>query len=267
MHLSSITLSMRMQYRKLFATTLSGVSFGLPAHLRTFDQVASEPSHAKSTCLYIHSFYVLVLRLIIFLSYVKMHFSYVKSKILCRWLDILRNYDHSRILITQKVHPLLPPGQPPPPLPPAPARHPARHPTWPSIPPCTPPPGPPGPATPHAGLPSQTALPASSATTALQALRRAGAVLVLLQRLCVWGASQRATPSNILHTPSNILCTPWPSNILRTPSKFYVPRLIFYVPHLIFYVPPPILYVDLTCGAVDTQSAWPLQPGVVIIVE
>ena len=242
MHLSSITLSMRMQYRKLFATTLSGVSFGLPAHLRTFDQVASEPSHAKSTCLYIHSFYVLVLRLIIFLSYVKMHFSYVKSKILCRWLDILRNYDHSRILITQKVHPLLPPGQPPPPLPPAPARHPtrpatrpdppthpARHPTWPSIPPCTPPPGPPGPATPHAGLPSQTALPASSATTALQALRRAGAVLVLLQRLCVWGASQRATPSNILLTPSNILHTP--SKVLPALSKIHVPHLILSVPH------------------------------------
>ena len=138
MHLSSITLSMRMQYRKLFATTLSGVSFGLPAHLRTFDQVASEPSHAKSTCLYIHSFYVLVLRLIIFLSYVKMHFSYVKSKILCRWLDILRNYDHSRILITQKVHPLLPPGQPPPPPPPGPGPppDPTRHPTRPTNPPC-----------------------------------------------------------------------------------------------------------------------------------
>ena len=60
-------------------------------------------------------------------------------------------------------------------------------------------------------------MPASSATTVSQALQRASAVLVLLQRLCVWGASQRATPSNILHTQSNILCTP--SKILCTPSK------------------------------------------------
>ena len=51
----------------------------------------------------------------------------------------------------------------------------------------------------------------------LQALRRVSAVLVRLQRLCVGGASQRAAPSNILHTQSDMLCTP--SNILRTPSK------------------------------------------------
>ena len=55
-------LSMRMVYKTQLATTLSGVSFGLPAHLRIFDQVASEPSHAKTTCLHIHCFYVRVLR-------------------------------------------------------------------------------------------------------------------------------------------------------------------------------------------------------------
>ena len=96
----------------------------------------------------------------------------------------------------------------------------ASHPTLPATPPCSPPhPArhPTRPATHPAGLPSLTALPASSATTASLALWRANAVLVLLQRLCEWGASQRETPSNILHNPSNILSTP--SKILRTPSK------------------------------------------------
>ena len=41
-------LSMHMQYKTQLATTLSGVSSGLPAHLRIFDQVASEQSHAKT---------------------------------------------------------------------------------------------------------------------------------------------------------------------------------------------------------------------------
>ena len=91
----------------------------------------------------------------------------------------------------------------------SPSDHPACHPAPPASPPC---------------LPSQAVLPTSSATTASLALRRASAVLVLLQRLCVWGASQRAIPSNILHTQSNILrtsckilCTP--SKILCTPSN------------------------------------------------
>ena len=229
MHLSSITLSMRMQYRKLFATTLSGVSFGLPAHLRTFDQVASEPSHAKSTCLYIHSFYVLVLRLIIFLSYVKMHFSYVKSKILCRWLDILRNYDHSRILITQKVHPLLPPGQPPPPSPrprpatrPDPPPDPTHQPTLPVI-----PPGPPShPARHHparlappphtqACLPRQPCQPRQPR----RRCKRCDALVPSLSSCngCVCGVQVNVQP----------------------PPIFYSPHLIFYIPHLKFYLPSP----------------------------
>ena len=113
--------------------------------------------------------------------------------------------------------PLLPPSPPPPCPPPAPARHLtlppippclspclASHPTWPSTtlpatPPCLP------------AFPDSLAR--SSATTASRASQRASAVLVLLQRLCVWGASQRATPSKILRTPSNILRTP--SNIIR----------------------------------------------------
>ena len=159
-------------------------------------------------------------------------------------------YVHSRTFFTPKIHPppitsyhlaclpSLPCSQPP---------YQASHPTLPATPPCLPP----NPAC-LSCLPSQTALPASSATTALQALRRASAVLVLLQQLCVCGASQRATPSNILHTPSNILCTP--SKILHTPSK------ILCTPS---NMPPPILYVNLTCGAADTPSAWPLPPSLV----
>ena len=54
-------LGMHMLYKTQLATTLSGVSFGLPAHLRIFYQVASKLSHAKTTCLHIHGFYVLVL--------------------------------------------------------------------------------------------------------------------------------------------------------------------------------------------------------------
>ena len=62
-------------------------------------------------------------------------------------------------------------------------------------------------------------------------------------------------PHPIFYTPHLIFCVP--------PPKFYLPHLIFYVPHLIFYEPPPILYVNLTCGAVDTLLALPLQQGVV----
>ena len=41
----------------------------------------------------------------IFFSYVKMHFSYIKSNILRKWLNMLRNYVHSRTFFTQKNHP------------------------------------------------------------------------------------------------------------------------------------------------------------------
>ena len=52
-----------------------------------------------------------------------MHFSYVKSKILCRWLNILYNYVHSRTFFTLKIHP--PPTTRP--ATPCPPLHPARH--------------------------------------------------------------------------------------------------------------------------------------------
>ena len=115
--------------------------------------------------------------------------------------------------------PASPPGPPPgghPTLPatrPCPPPHQACHHTLPTTAPC-PPPHP-------ACLPSLAVLTASSATTASLALLRACAVLVLLQRLCWCGASQRATPSNILRTPSKVLCTrhSTPSKILHTSSK------------------------------------------------
>ena len=146
-----------------------------------------------------------------------MHFSYVKSNILRKWLKMLRNYVHARTFLLRRSIPLRSPGPPP---------DQARHPTRPATPPC-PPPHP-------AGLHSRAVLPASSATTASLALRRACAVLALLQRLCVCGASKRATPSNILHTPSNILRTP--SDILRTPSK------ILHTPSKILHNPSKILH-------------------------
>ena len=69
-----------------------------------------------------------------------MHFTYEKSKILRMWLNILRNYVHSRTFFTQKIHPPPPPPPPPPaPHPTLPATPPARHPTLPAIPPCPPP--------------------------------------------------------------------------------------------------------------------------------
>ena len=141
-----------------------------------------------------------------------MFFSYIRSNILCRCLNILCNHVHCRTVFTPKIHP------PPPP--------------WPA-----PPPGPP----PHQGqpphpacLPSQTALPSSSATTVSRALQRASAVLVLLQRLCVW-VQVNVLPPPIFYTHHLIFYIP--------PPKFCLPHLIFYVTHLICYVPPPILYV------------------------
>ena len=114
-------------------------------------------------------------------------------------------------------------------------------------------------------------------------MRDTSAVLVLLQRLNVWGASRSATPSkilhilfnilhilsnilhtlsNILHNRSNILHTL--SNILRTPSNIYISHLIFFIPpqiffvtHLIFYKPPPISYVNLTVDSTVRVLACP----------
>ena len=83
----------------------------------------------------------------IFFSYVKMHFSYVKSNILCKWLKMLRNYVHARTFFTPKIHPhpitwpATRPGPPPDQAsqPTRPATHPARHPTLPATPPSLPP--------------------------------------------------------------------------------------------------------------------------------
>ena len=106
----------------------------------------------------------------------------------------------------------------------------------------------------------------------MQGSEGTGAVLIVLQRLYVWHASQSENPSNILHIPSNILLTPTPPIFYVPPKKFCVPCLIFYVPlpkfcapHLIFDVPPPgpIFYENLTCDAMDTRSARPLPQGVV----
>ena len=163
------------------------------------------------------------------------------------WLNIRCNFVHSRTFFTPKIHPPLTTWPAPrlahdqnrPATRPGPSPDPAPHPTQaPPPPPCLPPR--------LAGLPSQTALPASSATTASRALRCTSAVLVLLQRLCVWGASQHATPSNILHSGTHHLIFYIPHLI------FYIPPPKFYIPHLIFYITPPKLYINLTCGALDT---------------
>ena len=61
------------------------------------------PPHCCNAALTpLHS--TLVLPSMIFLSYVKMHFSYLKSKILRRWLNIPRNYVHFRTFFTLKTH-------------------------------------------------------------------------------------------------------------------------------------------------------------------
>ena len=76
----------------------------------------------------------------IFFFYVNMHFSYVKSNILRKWLKMLRNYVHARTFFTPKIHPppiTLPATRPGPPPDQAshqtrPATHPACHPTLPA---------------------------------------------------------------------------------------------------------------------------------------
>ena len=166
---------------------------------------------------------------------------------------ILRNYVHSRTFFTLKIHPPLitrpaiPPGQP---------HHQAWHLTRPATRPCQPPDPalhPTRPATSPglplnpAGLPSLKALPASSATTVSLALRRASAVLVLLQG-CMCGVQVNVQPTPIFYTTHLIFYVQQPH------LKFYVPPPKFYIPHLISYVPHPIFYVNLTvaCDAVDT---------------
>ena len=206
-----------------------------------------------------------------------MHFSYVKSNILRRWLNILRNYVHTRTFFTPKIHP--PPitrpatrsGPPPDPARhptrpatrPGPPPHPARHPTRPAThPPSHPARHPTQPATPPSLPPHPASDPthvahSARATTASRSLRRAGAVLVVLRRLYVWGEGHL-----IIYIPFLITYVPYP--IFYIPI-FYIPYLIFYVPYLIFYIPYPIFDVTFTCDAatVDTLLACPLPQGVV----
>ena len=125
----------------------------------------------------------------------------------------------------EQVHsaPSLPANQPCPPS------DPALHPTGPATLPCQPSyPAAPQPCQPPvpASNPALSSCPSSSGTTALQTLQGTGAVHVLLHRLCMWGASQSATPSNILHTPSNIT----PQKILYTPFKI-LHSLLSYILH------------------------------------
>ena len=176
------------------------------------------------------------------------HFSYVKSNVLCKWLNILRKwyvivFTPENSLLQRSIL-LWPPGPPPHPTQPAnwPCQpsYPASHPTRPATRPC-PPPCP-------ASLPSLPAFPACL-YDGVALVVRACTILVLLQRPYVWGAAGaspiatplisyipnvksylpplniRCTPSKILCNPSNILCTPsdilpTPSNIVCTPSNF-----------------------------------------------
>ena len=166
----------------------------------------------------------------IYLSYEKMHFSYIKSKILCRWLNILRYHVHSRTFFTPKIHPPLTTRPPPPPLArhqtlpatrpgppphttsPGPPPHPASHSTLPATPPCQPP----HPACPLSLGHDSVAIvvtrwcsPCCSAKAVCVGQRSSNNLRTLSNKLCAL--------SNFLHTLSNILCTL--SNILRTLSN------------------------------------------------
>ena len=169
----------------------------------------------------------------IFLSYVKMHFLYIKSHILYKWLNLLHNYVHSRT--SPKIHPLLttlptiPPGQP---------LHQASHLTLPATPPGTHPASHP---TLLACIPRQPCPPLEWTFSVTMVL------LVLL-----------------LLPPAKVQIN------VQPPIIFYTHPPKIYIPHLKFYILPPKIYVlstpsnnliNLTCDAVDTLSALPLPPG------
>ena len=85
---------------------------------------------------------------------------------------------------------------------------------------------------PPACLPCLPACPTSLGTAASRTLRFAIAVLVLLQRLYVWHASQMATASNI--TPHRISYLPPPPPI--------------------FYIPPPQILCTLSSNILCSPS-------------
>ena len=119
-------------------------------------------------------------------------------------------------------------------------------------------------------------------------MRDTSAVLVLLQRLNVWGASRSATPSkilhilfnilhilsnilhtlsNILHNSSNILHTL--SNILRTPSNIlHIPSNILYTSSNILRNPSNFLQTPSNilckpyCGLHSKGTGMPLPSAV-----
>ena len=141
----------------------------------------------------------------IFLSYIKMHFSYVKSNILCNWLNILGK--HYLIVFTpenslpRRSSQLRPPGLPP---------YPASHLTQPATRPCLPFGLSPPPVT--ACLPSLPAFP----TCLPILLRHEGVANVarlwchprpLVKAVCM-RCKSKCNPLIILHTPSIILLNP-----------------------------------------------------------
>ena len=163
-----------------------------------------------------------------------MHFSYVKSKILRRWLNILHNYVHSRTFFTLKIHPpqtTMP--APRPPLPatrPCPPPDPACHPTLPATPPCPPPYQARHYQASHPTL--QGCLPRQPCPPRQPRLRHERCDTLVQSSSscdgCVCGMQVNVIPPPRFYVPHLIFYVP--------PPKFYVPHLIFYLPHLIFYI-------------------------------
>ena len=203
-----------------------------------------------------------VLGMMIFLSYVKMHFFYVKSNNLRKWSNILR-----KLYVTMFIpeHSLLrrsiPFGPPGPPLPtprpgPPPTSHLAR---------------PPPPPTRLASLPTRRPIPPCLPPLRLpcrpqQARRRRERcnAPVPSSSSCNGGVQVNVQPPPIFYIPLPKFYIPH-LKFYTHPPKIYVPYPKIYVPHLKFYTTPPIFYINLTCEAAvaDTRSARPLPQGVV----
>ena len=151
-----------------------------------------------------------------------MHFSYVKTKFLHRWLNILCNYVHSRTFSTPKIHPH-PTTPPPPPLSPAtrPCKppYPTPHPTLPAT-----SPGPP----PHQGHHHPPCWHSQAGTRRRRYRCHALVPSSSFCKGCMCGVQVNQQPYPIFYTPHQIS---------------YIPYLIFLVTYLIFFVHPPIIYV------------------------
>ena len=198
-----------------------------------------------------------------------MHFSYVKSNILCKWLSMLCKFlvtmftpEYSLLQRSESIL-LQPPCLTQTPimstnLPASPTcqhPHPARHPTLPATPLC------------------QQSFPDSvpcCPPQPLQPLERCNALVPssVLQG-CVCGVQVNVQPPPIFYTHHQISFFPPKKNFylpyISPISKiFYLPYQIFYVLSLIFFVPLQF-YIKLTCDAAceDTRSALPLPLGLV----